>query len=102
MAVTASGSAEQIAVSSLISYDVYFTYINKKADTNRMILVARSVILAYGCLSGVLAIILLKIGLSLGWVYLVSDILLYFTTRILQGKTKFWVDEGRWELERVV
>ena len=31
MAVTSTGSAEQIAVSSLFSYDVYATYINKNA-----------------------------------------------------------------------
>lgn len=31
MAVTSTGSAEQIAVSSLYAYDVYATYINKKA-----------------------------------------------------------------------
>jgi urea-proton symporter len=31
MAVTSTGSAEQIAVSSLVAYDVYATYINPKA-----------------------------------------------------------------------
>jgi len=70
MAVTASGSAEQIAVSSLISYDVYRTYINKKATGKQIIFMSRCVVLAYGVLSGLLAIVLQKIGLSLGWVYL--------------------------------
>ena len=32
MAVTSSGSAEFVAVSSLLSYDVYKTYINPKAN----------------------------------------------------------------------
>lgn len=58
MAVTASGSAEQIAVSSLISYDVYRTYINKKATGKQIIFMSRVVVLAYGVLSGILAIIL--------------------------------------------
>ena len=31
MAVTSTGSAEQIAVSSLFAYDVYREYINKNA-----------------------------------------------------------------------
>lgn len=31
MAVTSTGSAEQIAVSSLFAYDVYRSYINRKA-----------------------------------------------------------------------
>ena len=35
-----------------------------------MIFVSRAVVIAYGILSGVFAILLLKIGLSLGWVYL--------------------------------
>jgi hypothetical protein len=43
-------------------------YINPKANGRQIILVARIVVIAYGLLSGVLAIALLKIGLSLGWV----------------------------------
>eukprot|EP00878_Enallax_costatus_P017535 GHUV01018420.1.p1 GENE.GHUV01018420.1~~GHUV01018420.1.p1 ORF type:complete len:502 (+),score=164.21 GHUV01018420.1:1083-2588(+) len=74
MAVTASGSAEQIAVSSLIAYDVYRPYINKKASGKQIIFVSRMIVLVYGVLSGVLAIVLLKIGLSLGWVYLFMGI----------------------------
>ncbi|GBF91893.1 urea active transporter [Raphidocelis subcapitata] len=70
MAVTSTGSAEQIAVSSLISYDVYRPYFNPKASGRQMIFVSRCGVIAYGILSGVLAILLLKIGLSLGWVYL--------------------------------
>ena len=31
---------------------------------------SRAVVIAYGILSGIMAIILLKIGISLGWVYL--------------------------------
>jgi Na+/proline symporter len=59
MAVTASGSAEQIAVSSLIAYDVYRSYINKKATGKQIIFVSRCIVLVYGVLSGVLAIVLL-------------------------------------------
>jgi urea-proton symporter len=41
-----------------------------------MIFVARCVVIGYGILSGVMAIILLKIGLSLGWVYLFMGIVI--------------------------
>lgn len=34
--------------------------------------VSRAMVMVFGVLSGVLAIVLMKIGLSLGWVYLVS------------------------------
>ncbi|KAI7838882.1 hypothetical protein COHA_007348 [Chlorella ohadii] len=74
MAVTSTGSAELIAVSSLFSYDVYRTYWNPKATGKDIIRVSRYVIVGFGLLMGVLAIILFKIGLSLGWVYLFMGI----------------------------
>lgn len=76
MAVTASGSAEQMAVAALITYDVYKQYWHKDADGPRLILVTRIGVLFYGILSGILAIILLKLKLSLGWVYLVMGIII--------------------------
>lgn len=45
-------------------------YINPKATGKQVIFVSRCCIIGYGILSGVMAIILLKIGISLGWVYL--------------------------------
>lgn len=76
MAVTSTGSAEQIAVSSLVAYDIYRPYINPKASGKKMILVARCAVIGYGILSGVLAIVLLKIGLNLGWVYLAMGVII--------------------------
>ena len=49
------------------------TYINKKATGKQIVFVSRVMVLVYGVLSGVMAIVLQRIGLSLGWVYLVSD-----------------------------
>ncbi|PRW20663.1 urea-proton symporter DUR3-like [Chlorella sorokiniana] len=74
MAVTSTGSAELIAASSLFSYDLYRTYLNPKATGKDIIRVSRYVIVGFGLLMGVLAIILFKIGLSLGWVYLFMGI----------------------------
>jgi hypothetical protein len=37
-----------------------------------MVFVSRVMVCCYAVLSGILAIVLMKIGLSLGWVYLVS------------------------------
>lgn len=39
-------------------------------------LVSRIMVIVYGILSGALAVILLKLGLSLGWVYLVMGIII--------------------------
>jgi hypothetical protein len=52
MAVTAAGSAEQIAVSSLASYDIYKEYINPKATGKQMVLVSRVMVVVYAILSG--------------------------------------------------
>lgn len=38
MAVTSSGSAEFVAVSSLVSYDIYQTYINPNANGKKVCL----------------------------------------------------------------
>lgn len=43
-----------------------------QATGKQIVFVSRAIVIAFGVLSGVLAIVLMKIGLSLGWVYLVS------------------------------
>merc|ERR1719352_2072328 len=62
MAIVSTGSAECIAVSSIVSYDIHR--------------VSRFVIVFYGIFSGVLSVILLNMGLSLGWVYLFMGIVI--------------------------
>ena len=74
MAVTSTANSELIAVSSLIAYDLYRTYINPKANGAQIIKVSRMGIVGFGIFSGILAIILFEIGLSLGWVYLFMGI----------------------------
>ncbi|CAM9212257.1 unnamed protein product [Sphacelaria rigidula] len=74
MAVTSTGSAELIAVSSLISYDVYRAYINPDASGDDILKVSRYVVFIFGALMGLLSIVLNEIGLNLGWVYLFMGI----------------------------
>lgn len=76
MAVTSTGAAEQIAVSSLVAYDVYRTYINKNATGKQIIFVSRLVIGLFGLLMGVFGIVLNKIGISLGWLYLFMGVVI--------------------------
>lgn len=71
MAVTATANSEQLAVASLFAYDVYRTYFNPKATGKQLVFVSRIMVCVYAVLSGVLAIVLMFIGLNLGWVYLV-------------------------------
>jgi len=70
MAITSTGSAEGIAVSSLVSYDIYKTYINPKATGSQVLMVSRIVVVVFGLLMGVLSVALNYMGLNLGWVYM--------------------------------
>ena len=76
MAVTSAGSAELIAVSSLITYDIYRTYKNPGATGKQLVKVSRITIVGFGLGMGGLAVILLHMGLSLGFVYLAMGILI--------------------------
>jgi SSS family transporter len=76
MAVTSAGSAELIAVSSLITYDVYRTYKNPNATGKQLLKVSRGAIIGFGLGMGGLAVILLAMGLSLGFVYLAMGVLI--------------------------
>ena len=76
MAVTSAGSAELIAVSSLITYDIYRTYKNPGATGKQLVKVSRITIIGFGLGMGGLAVILLHMGLSLGFVYLAMGILI--------------------------
>lgn len=76
MAIVSTGSAESIAVSSLVSYDIYREYMNPEATGEQILFVSRLVIVVYGLFMGVFAIILQTIGLNLGWVYLFMGVVI--------------------------
>jgi len=70
MAITSTGSAESIAVSSLVAYDIYKTYINPKATGLQIKRVSQAVILVFGLSMGGLSCGLNQIPeINLGWVY---------------------------------
>merc|ERR1719223_1496469 len=74
MAIVSTGSAESIAVSSLVSYDIYREYINPEATGKQILLVSRVVIVVFGLVMGGLSIVLFELKLNLGWVYLFMGI----------------------------
>jgi SSS family transporter len=69
MAIVSTGSAESIAVSSLVAYDIYRKYINPEAKGEDILRVSRYTILIFGLGMGIFSVILHAIGLNLGWVY---------------------------------
>ena len=76
MAIVSTGSAESIAVSSLVSYDIYREYINPEATGKQILLVSRVVIVVFGLVMGAFSIALNEMGLNLGWVYLFMGIMI--------------------------
>ncbi|GLC42950.1 hypothetical protein PLESTB_000288600 [Pleodorina starrii] len=76
MAVTATACAEQMAVAAIVAYDIYVPYINKNADGRRMVMLQRIIVVVYSLLSGVVTVILLKLDVSLSWVYLFMGIII--------------------------
>lgn len=76
MAIVSTGSAESIAVSSLVAYDIYRQYFNKDATGDQILKVSRYVIVIFGLFMGGFAILLFAMGLSLGWVYLFMGVVI--------------------------
>jgi len=73
-AVTSAGSAELVAVSSLLTYDIYRTYKKPSATGRQLMKFSRLSIVAFGLGMGILALILFELGVSLQYVYLAMGI----------------------------
>lgn len=76
MAVTSCASAELIAVSSLLTFDVYQRYIRPTASSASLIFVSHIMICAFGLCMAVFACIWNAIGIDLGWLFLVMGLLI--------------------------
>jgi urea-proton symporter len=75
-AVTAAGSAELISVSSLVTYDIYRTYVKPSATGRGLMRISRLAIVGFGMGMGCLALALLQVGASLQYVYLAMGVLI--------------------------
>lgn len=69
MAVTSSGASEQIAFSSIISYDIYRAYIKPDCSGQRIISLSRATILVFGLLMGVVSIALHEMRVDINFLY---------------------------------
>ncbi|KAI8073783.1 Sodium:solute symporter family-domain-containing protein [Thamnidium elegans] len=76
MAVTSAASAELIAVSSVVTYDVYRTYIRPDAKGKEVIRFSHICVVTFGVLMGVLAVLLNLTGISLGYLYTLMGVLI--------------------------
>lgn len=69
LAVTSAASAELVAVSSIIVYDVYMPYINPRASESQVLWVTHASVVGYGVFMAVIGIAFYEAGISLGWLY---------------------------------
>ena len=76
MAIVSTGSAEAIAISSLVSYDIYREYINPNATGDDILKLSQKCICFFCIIMGLFSCILFWIGLGLGWVYLFMGIVI--------------------------
>ncbi|KAJ7025485.1 Sodium:solute symporter family-domain-containing protein [Mycena alexandri] len=76
MAVTSCASAELIAVSSILTFDVYKTYMRPTAEPERLIFVSHIMICLFGLTMAVFACFWNAIGIELGWLFLVMGLLI--------------------------
>ena len=75
MAVTSTVSSSMIAVSSIISFDVYRTYINPKASDNEVVKVSHLGVVFHGVFITGFALMLNYGGANISWVNYFSPIL---------------------------
>ncbi|KAJ7244394.1 urea transporter [Mycena haematopus] len=76
LAVTSATSAELIAVSSLLTYDVYKKYINPEATEAQILRVSHLMVAFYALVIGLAGLIFFYIGVSMGWLYTFMGVIL--------------------------
>ncbi|KAK3112300.1 hypothetical protein LTR53_011566 [Teratosphaeriaceae sp. CCFEE 6253] len=78
MAVTSSSSSELIAVSSILTFDIYKTYVKPKptATPKELIFVSHVMICFFGLVMAAFACIWNAVGVNLGWLFLVMGLII--------------------------
>ncbi|KAI1334671.1 solute symporter family transporter [Xylariaceae sp. FL0016] len=75
MAVTSATSAELIAVSSLITFDVYKTYLKPKATSTELVRISHYGIVIYAVILAVFCCILNAVNINLTWILTILGVI---------------------------
>lgn len=76
MAVTSCASAELIAVSSILTFDIYQTYIRPTATPSKLVTISHVMVCVFGLTMAAFASIWNVIGVDLGWLFMVMGLLI--------------------------
>lgn len=75
LAVTSATSAQQIAVSSVFTYDIYKVYFKRDATGKHIQLVSHAAVCVWALIMAIFGVIWNYAGISLGWLYLMMGII---------------------------
>ncbi|GLB43097.1 putative sodium solute symporter (SSF) (TC 2.A.21) family protein [Lyophyllum shimeji] len=76
LAVTSATSAELIAVSSILTYDIYEKYINPRATEQQILRVSHYMVALYALFMSLAGVVFFYIGVSMGWLYTFMGVVL--------------------------
>ena len=76
MAVTSAFSAQLIAVSSILTYDIYATYINPGASGARLVWTSHACVAGFGVVMAGFSTGLHYAGISMGYLYLLMGVII--------------------------
>ncbi|KAF8122965.1 urea transporter [Boletus edulis] len=76
LAVTSASSAELIAVSSILTYDIYVRYINPRATEQQVLRMNHLGVVIFALVMGISGTIFYFIGVSMGWLYTFMGVIL--------------------------
>ncbi|KZM22850.1 transporter [Ascochyta rabiei] len=95
MAVTSAFSAQLIAVSSILTYDIYNTYINPKASGKRLVYTSHTCVAGFGLLMAAFSTGLHYAGISMGYLYLLMGVII--SSAVLPATlTLMWKGQNFW------
>ncbi|KAJ6286794.1 Sodium:solute symporter family-domain-containing protein [Bipolaris maydis] len=95
MAVTSAFSAQLIAVSSILTYDVYGTYINTNASGRRLVYTSHVCVCGFGLVMAAFSTGLWYAGISMGWLYVFMGVII--SSAVLPATlTLMWKGQNKW------
>lgn len=95
MAATSASSSEMVAVSSIITYDVYKTYINPKARGSQLMWISHASVLVFTFFMVGISILFFYVHVSMGFLYLLMGVIICSAV-IPASLTIFWSGLNKW------
>jgi Na+/proline symporter len=95
LAVTSSFNSELIAVSSIVTYDVYRAYINPDARGKKLVWMSHIAMVVYAAVICLVSVGLWYNGISMGYMYLLMGVLISSAV-IPATLTLLWKGQNKW------